>query len=94
MNNLKSGRKYELKDVEKLVKPKISLIILVTLVCFGPFGNLIFNVVTKDYDNLLLPALLTLPTLLIMSTFWCWYLYSLREYKILAKNIFDLTKKK
>lgn len=76
-----------LKDSRKLMKLKLGSAILTTLICIGPYGNLILGIVNKDYGGLLKPALLTFPTLIIMSCLWCSYLNSIKEYKRLVKEL-------
>lgn len=48
--------------------------ILLTLVCLGPFGNLIFSILTHEFDNILWYAIATLPTLIAIGAYWCWYI--------------------
>lgn len=69
MGHENDDKKDILKDARKLVKLKLRMTILTTLICFGPYGNLILGIVNKDYSSLLVPGLLTFPTLIIMSLF-------------------------
>ncbi|KAF5037564.1 hypothetical protein DSECCO2_563250 [anaerobic digester metagenome] len=62
------------KDIEKIIKPKISVGILITLVCLGPFGNLIFSIAIKDYSRLMVYAIFTLPTLMAVGAYWFWHI--------------------
>ena len=64
---LKSSKEDPLEPIEKLLKPKLSLFILTTLVCFGPYGNLILGIANQDYSNLIKPALL-IEAIFIMLT--------------------------
>lgn len=62
------------KDIEKVIKPTISGGILITLVCLGPFGNLIFSIAIKDYRRLMVYAIFTLPTLMAVGAYWFWHI--------------------
>ena len=48
--------------------------ILVTLVCLGPFGNLIFSIAIKEYKRLMIYAIATLPTLIFLGAYWYWHI--------------------
>lgn len=78
-----------LNDVEKLVKPSMLTLIIVTLVSLAPYGNLVLKIVEKDYNNLLLMTLLIFPSLIFMTVYWCWHIYSLIRYKKIAKDIIE-----
>lgn len=78
-----------LNDVEKLVKPSMLTLIIVTLVGLAPYGNLVLKIVEKDYNNLLLMTLLIFPSLIFMTVYWCWHIYSLIRYKKIAKDIIE-----
>jgi hypothetical protein len=62
------------KEIEKIIKPKMISGIILSLVCLGPFGNLLFNIATKNYNRLMIYAMLTLPTLIIIGVYWCWHI--------------------
>lgn len=89
MVNLKNDKENSLGEIEKLLRPNLLTIIIATLVCIGPYGNLILRVLNKDYDHLLTSVLLTFPTLIIMCICWFWYLTRIRSYKKRAKEIYD-----
>lgn len=93
MGNENDDKNEILKDTQKLMKLKLQSTILTTLICIGPYGNLILGIVNKDYSSLLVSALLTFPTLIIMSFLWCSYLNSIKEYKRLVKELNDEFKK-
>lgn len=78
-----------LNDVEKLVKPSMLTLIIVTLVSLAPYGNLVLKIVEKNYNNLLLMTLLIFPSLIFMTVYWCWHIYSLIRYKKIAKDIIE-----
>lgn len=48
--------------------------IMLTLICLGPFGNLIFSILTHEFENILCYAIATFPTLIIIGAYWCWYI--------------------
>lgn len=93
MSNIKNDKDNILKDTKKLLKLKLWVTILVTLICIGPYGNLLLGIVNEHYSDLTIPALLTFPTLIIMSISWCWYLHSLKDYKT-QKTVLVKTKRK
>lgn len=62
------------KFIKQLIKPKITSGLLLTFVCLGPFGNLVFNIITKDYSRLIVYALLSFPTLIIIGAYWFWHI--------------------
>lgn len=87
MDNGNGDKDELLKFLRKTRKLKLLSTILSTLICFGPYGNLILGIVSKDYDNLLVSALLTFPTLILMSLLWCSHLNEIKEYKQLAVEV-------
>lgn len=89
MKKVKKNNDYSLEDIEKMIKPKISLLIACTLICLGPYGHLILKIVDKDYEKLLTPALLTFPTLIAMCTYWYLYLNKRKSYKSVAKEVYE-----
>ncbi|BCJ99560.1 hypothetical protein [Anaerocolumna chitinilytica] len=74
-------KEHLLNTQEKHTKPKLLPVILLTLVCLGPYGNLILDIINHDYYNILKAALLTFPTLIFIPIVWCCYIYSLKKYK-------------
>lgn len=91
MNNLSDSKK-DLKDIQRLVRPSLWTGIILSLICLGPYGHLILKILTED-SNLLLTALLVFPTLILLSMYWCWHIYTLRIYKQTAKEIYNQFKK-
>lgn len=87
MKNLEESEK-ELKEIEKLVKPSIMMLIITTLVYISPYGHLILAIITKDYDYLLLLTLLVFPTLILLTLHWNWYIDSIKKYKKVARDIY------
>lgn len=87
-------KKNELQEIEKLLKPNILNLILSTLVFLGPYGHLIFKIISKDYSNLMLSALLIFPTLILLYNYWNRFIYNNKIYKEVAKDILaELNKK-
>lgn len=93
MKTLKDDKEYSLKDIEKLLNPGISTLIIGTIVFLTPYVNLILKIVSKDYIGLLLSALLIFPTLILLFVLWSWYIYRLKVYKQEAKDIMNELKK-
>lgn len=86
LNNSKGSDK-DLKQIEKLIKPSNLSLIIMTLICFGPYGNLILKIIEKDYAELIVVTLIVFPTLILMSVYWYWHFNTLRNYKRIAKEI-------
>lgn len=86
----KVNTKDDLQVLENMLKPQVTTLILGTLVFFAPYGNMLLKILNNENDGLLLTAILVFPSLLLLFTYWCWYLNSLKKYKIGAKEIFDI----
>lgn len=87
-------KKNELQEIEKLLKPNILNLILSTLVFLGPYGHLIFKIISKDYSILMLSVLLIFPTLILLYNYWNRFIYNNKTYKEVAKDILaELNKK-
>jgi low temperature requirement protein LtrA len=59
--------------------------IVFTLVCIGPFGNLILDIINSKQYELLKPAILSFFGIAVMTT--CWVLYFINKRK--SSNIDD-----
>lgn len=90
MRKLKKENKESatLEELEKLLKPNIATPICGSLICLGPWGNLILRIVIKEYSDLLAPALLTFPTLIWMCIQWFLYINDKKSYKQLASDVY------
>ncbi len=87
---MKKVRTYTISDIEKILKPSLLTQICSTLILLGPYLNLLFMVVIKDYyADLVLTVLLTGLTLPILTLSWIWYLKLRKEYKSDAKTIYS-----
>lgn len=63
--------------------------ILLTLVCLGPFGNLIFSILTCEYKHILMYAIATFPTLIVVGVYWCWYIIVSINVKNVVEKSFE-----
>lgn len=61
------------------MKKRILTIILSTLICIAPYLWLIVDIVTKNYERLLIEAIMVFPTTVILTLVWRYYLVSNRE---------------
>ena len=80
---------YTLKDVEKLLKPKLIVHICYALTLSGPYLNLFLIISDKSYSRLFMCAILTGLTLPLFTLNWVWYIYELKHYKIDAKILYQ-----
>ncbi len=86
----KDEKVYTQKAFEKLIKPKMPMQILHTLILLGPYLNLLFMVtVMKDYSNLVASVIMTGVTLPLLTLDWARFIKLRREYKGDAKIIYD-----
>lgn len=89
MKKINKENNYDLKDIEKMLKPQITTLVVGTLALFAPYGNMILKIANNDNYRLLLTSLLVFPSLLLLFTFWCWYIRKWKGYKKEAKELFD-----
>ena len=47
--------------------------IFYTFICLGPFGNLLFSILTHSYENILISAVATFFGAIIIGVIWCFY---------------------
>lgn len=72
-------------------KMGLGMPILATLVCMGPYANLLFDIITnKNYADLLVPALLTLPTTMIIPLYWSYYIRNKSQINQILSELDDL----
>lgn len=84
-------KKKKLTIEEKLLRPTMP--ILLTLVCLGPYANLIFDVATNgQYRPLLKATLLSFPTIAIISASWILYYKDKREEKEKGEEYYKVFK--
>ena len=62
------------ETIRKLIKPKLSIGILFTLICLAPFINLLCELISSQYNNILLYAILSFFTLTLLGAYWCWHI--------------------
>ncbi|MBM7616430.1 hypothetical protein [Alkaliphilus hydrothermalis] len=79
----------QLKDIEKLIKPKISTLILLTVIYISPYGHLLLHIALKEYDKLLLSSLLVFPSLIMLGVTWNDHFYYVKNYKNIAKETYN-----
>lgn len=92
MRKTASSRNFK-KDLEKVLKPSLFLLVCYTLILIGPYGNLLLDIANEDYNDLLLTALLSFPTLILLTYYWIRYFDKLKSYKKEVENILlDLKK--
>lgn len=68
------------KEIEKIIKPKKISLILITLICLGPFGHLVLRVIEND-SGILQAALFTFPSLIFLGAYWSWHMMKCRNLK-------------
>ena len=67
------------KEIEKIVKPSLLGGILITLVCLGPFANLVFSIAIKEYNSLMIYAIFTFPSLSFLGAYWFWHIIRIKN---------------
>lgn len=61
------------------MKKGILTLILSTLICIAPYLWLIVDIVTQNYERLLIEAIMVFPATVILTLVWRFYLVSNRE---------------
>lgn len=61
------------------MKKGISTLILSTLICIAPYLWLIVDIMTQNYERLLIEAIMVFPATVILTLVWRFYLVSNRE---------------
>lgn len=80
---------YSLEEIEKILKPSLSVAICGGLVFIGPYLNLLMDITEKNYNELLKTVIITGITLPLFTLNWVWYIYDLKHYKIKSKEFFE-----
>lgn len=61
------------------MKKGVLTLILSTLICIAPYLWLIVDIVTQNYERLLIEAIMVFPATVILTLVWRFYLVSNRE---------------
>ncbi|SHO54222.1 hypothetical protein [Anaerocolumna xylanovorans] len=82
-------KETSLKDLEKLLKPKLIAHICYGLIYIGPYLHLYLIHIEKSYERLLTATILTGICLPLFTLNWVWYFYELKHYKSAAKELYE-----
>ena len=64
----------EKKEIRRLIKPKLAVGILLSLICIAPFINLLCKLISLEYENILIDAVCSFFTLICLGAYWCWHI--------------------
>lgn len=84
----KDLQEYSLKDIEKLLKPKLFQHVFNGLITIAPYLHLFRIIIEKSYEDLLKVTIATGIALPLFTLNWAWYVYDLRHYKKDAEEIY------
>jgi hypothetical protein len=79
------------KEIQKIIKPRIFVGIIGTLVLLAPYFNIMFSIYTNSYDkDFRISLWLTLPSLILLGAYWCWHIIRILNIERDIKEIEDL----
>jgi hypothetical protein len=85
----KISDEYSLEEIEKILKPKLSLYVCWGLIYIAPYLHLFRIIIDKSYDELLKVVIFTGISLPLFTLNCVWYINKLKQYKILSKKLYD-----